>query len=160
MEFGNNLSYSHYAARRFFAPLLMLIASLFIIPSISAQTEVFRARLSPMPTTPQTVNEIIGEGEVILTLTGNTLTIEGSFEGMSSTATAAHVHNGPPARPGPVIHTLDITDATAGEITAQLQLSNDEVAELKANSFYIQIHSINNPAGELRGWVFLRSHFQ
>lgn len=160
MHIAKNLSYSRYATNRFYIPLLMLISSLFFAPSISAQTEVFRARLSPMPTTPQTVNEIIGEGEVILSLAGNTLTIEGSFEGMSSTATAAHVHKGPPARPGPVIHTLNITDATAGGITAQLQLSDDEIVELKANSFYIQIHSINNPAGELRGWVFLRSHFQ
>lgn len=160
MQFAKNLSYNRYATSRLFTTQLILIASLFFMPAISAQTEVFRARLSPMPTTPQTVNEIIGEGEVILTLAGNTLTIEGSFEGMSSTATAAHVHNGPPARPGPVIHTLSITDDTAGEITAELQLNDDEIAELKANNFYIQIHSINNPPGELRGWVFLRSHFQ
>jgi hypothetical protein len=140
---------------------LLAIASLFFIApfSASAQTETFRARLSPMPTTPQTVNEITGGGEVILTLIGNTLTIEGSFERMSSTAMAAHVHNAPPARLGPVVHTLKFTDATAGEITAQLQLSDDQVAELKANNFYIQVHSMNNPSGELRGWVFLRSHF-
>ena len=93
-------------------------------------------------------------------MAGNTLTIAGSFQGMSSTATAAHVHSGPPARPGPVIHTLNATDAIAGEITAQLQLSDNEIAELKTNNFYIQIHSLNNPLGELRGWVFLRSHFQ
>jgi len=157
MTFAN---ISHYAKNHFFTPQLMLLASLFIIPPVSAQGEVFRARLSPMPTTPQTVNEIIGEGEVILTLAGNTLTIAGSFQGMSSTATAAHVHSGPPARPGPVIHTLNATDAIAGEITAQLQLSDNEIAELKTNNFYIQIHSLNNPLGELRGWVFLRSHFQ
>jgi hypothetical protein len=160
MEFPKKLTLSHYAKSHFFAPQLMFIASLFIMPPVSAQSEVFRARLSPMPTTPQTVNEILGKGEVILTLAANTLTITGSFEGMSSTATAAHVHNGPPARPGPVIHTLNATDAPTGEITAQLQLSDDEIAELKANNFYIQIHSINNPLGELRGWVFLRSHFQ
>lgn len=160
MQIVTNLSYRRYAASPFQISQLMLIASLFFAPSVSAQTEVFRARLSPMPTTPQTVNEITGEGEVILTLAGNTLTIEGSFAGISSTATAAHVHNGPPARPGPVIHTLNIADATSGEITAQLELSDADIAELKANSFYIQIHSTNNPPGELRGWVFLRSHFQ
>jgi hypothetical protein len=160
MEFAKSLTLSHCAKNRFFAPQLMLIVSLFIMPPVSAQSEVFRARMSPMPTTPQTVNEILGKGEVILTLAGNTLTIAGSFEGMSSAATAAHLHSGPPARPGPVIHTLNANDASAGEITAQLQLSDDEIAKLKANNFYIQIHSINNPLGELRGWFFLRSHFQ
>ena len=157
---------AHFKSRRSLPFRLLVIASLFLIASFSAsfsasaQTETFRARLSPMPTTPQTVNEITGGGEVILTLIGNTLTIEGSFEEMSSTAIAAHVHNAPPARLGPVVHTLKITDAIAGEITAQLQLSDAQVAELKANNFYIQIHSMNNPSGELRGWVFLRSHFQ
>ena len=48
-----------------------------------AQTEIYRARLSPMPTTPQTVDEILGEGEVILTLQGNTLSVAGNFSGMS-----------------------------------------------------------------------------
>jgi hypothetical protein len=157
---------ARFKSRRPLPSRLLVIANLFFIASFSAsfsasaQTETFRARLSPMPTTPQTVNEITGGGEVILTLVGNTLTIEGSFEGMSSTATAAHVHNAPPARLGPVVHTLKFTDATAGEVTAQLQLSDDQVAELKANNFYIQVHSINNPSGELRGWIFLRSHFQ
>lgn len=160
MKIVKKLGYDRYCISRFLAPQLLLITSLFFAPIVSAQTEVFRARLSPMPTTPQTVNEILGEGEVILTLSGNTLTVEGRFEGMSSTATAAHVHNGPPAQPGPVIHTLNISDASAGEITAQLQLSDEQIAELKANNFYIQIHSVNNPPGELRGWVFLRSHFQ
>jgi|TARA_B110000483_G_C18100584_1_gene505656 hypothetical protein len=156
------LNKARFKSRRFLPFRLLVIASVFFIAPFfaSAQTETFRARLSPMPTTPQTVNEITGGGEVILTLIGNTLTVEGSFEGMSSTAMAAHVHNSPPARLGPVVHTLKFTDAAAGEITAQLQLSDDQVADLKANNFYIQVHSMNNPSGELRGWVFLSSHFQ
>ena len=121
--------------------------------------EVYRARLSPMPTTPQTVNEILGEGEVILTLNGNTLSVEGNFEGMSSLATGAHLHNGPPAQPGPVVHTLDIDEGTSGEISATLDLTDEQVTALGNNELYIQVHSIDNPPGELRGWIFLRSHF-
>lgn len=140
--------------------LLFVLLSLVFPPSLYGQTETFRARLSPMPTTPQTVSEILGEGEVILTLSGNTLNVAGEFMGMSSMATAAHVHNGPPAQPGPVIHTLTISNSNTGEISGNLTLSDAEITELKANNFYIQIHSETNPAGELRGWVFLRSHFE
>ncbi|MDD9889203.1 MAG: CHRD domain-containing protein, partial [Gammaproteobacteria bacterium] len=81
-------------------PLLILTGTLLFSTFTQAQ-EVFRARLSPMPTTPQTVATILGEGEVILTLNGNSLSIEGNFAGMSSAATSAHIHNGPPAQPCP-----------------------------------------------------------
>lgn len=136
---------------------IFLIASLLVFPfGLQAQTETYRARLSPMPTTPQTVATIIGEGEVILTLNGNTLSVQGGFEGMSSAATAAHVHNGPPAQPGPVIHTLTISASSSGEISAVLELTDEQVTALHNNELYIQVHSENNPPGELRGWIFLR----
>ena len=125
--------------------------------SAVAQLETFRARLSPMPTTPQTVTTITGEGEVILTLNGNTLTVTGDFAGMNSAATMAHVHNGPPAQPGPVVHQLEVTKMTGGEISAILELSDEQVTALHNNELYIQVHSETNPPGELRGWVFARN---
>ncbi len=136
----------------------VLPASL-LVASLSQAQDVYRARLSPMPTTPQTVTEILGEGEVILTLDGNTLRVEGMFSGMSSMATGAHLHNGPPAQPGPVVHTLEIDQATSGEISATLELTDEQVTALRNNELYVQVHSTNNAPGELRGWIFLRSHF-
>ena len=137
-----------------FLSLILLTGS-----SLSFAQEVYRARLSPMPTTPQTVTEILGEGEVILTLSGNTLEVSGTFTGMSSIATGAHLHNGPPAQPGPVVHTLEIDEATGGEISASLELSDEQVEALRNNALYVQVHSVDNAPGELRGWIFLRSHF-
>ena len=136
----------------------LAVGSLLLSANIQAQ-EVYRARLSPMPTTPQTVTTILGEGEVILTLNDNSLTVEGNFSGMSSAATGAHIHNGPPAQPGPVIHTLEVSQSTNGSVNGTLSLSEEQIEALSNNEFYIQIHSESNPAGELRGWVFLRSHF-
>ena len=110
-----------------------------------------------MPTTPQTVTTITGEGEVILTLNGNTLTVSGNFTGMNSVATMAHVHNGPPAQPGPVVHQLEVTKMPAGEISAVLELTDAQVTALRNNELYIQVHSETNPPGELRGWIFARN---
>ena len=139
-------------------PSMLIVTFLLFVTNIQAQ-EVYRARLSPMPTTPQTVNTILGEGEVILTLNGNSLTVDGTFTGMSSAATGAHIHNGPPAQPGPVIHTLEVSQATNGSVNGTISLTEEQVEALINNEFYIQIHSESNPPGELRGWVFLRSHF-
>lgn len=144
-----------------FKPIALCAAFITLILStqIALAQDVYRARLSPMPTTPRTVTEITGEGEVILTLNGNTLTVEGHFAGMSSAATGAHLHNGPPAQPGPVMATLNVDSAPAGSITATLELTAEQLAALQANSLYIQVHSENNASGELRGWIFPRSHF-
>ena len=135
---------------------LLLLCTLLLTTALHAQTETYRARLSPMPVSPQTVDTITGQGEVILTLSGTTLTVSGNFSGMSSAASLAHLHNGPPAQPGPVVHSLEITAAAAGEITGTLELTAEQVAALRNNELYVQVHSANNPDGELRGWIFLR----
>ncbi len=73
---------------------------------------------------------------------------------MSSAATMAHVHFGPPAQPGPVVATLEIAAQTSGALSASIELSVEQLRALTANSLYVQIHSESNPAGELRGWLF------
>ena len=138
---------------------LFVVTSTLLFSTITQAQEVFRARLSPMPTTPPPVATLVGEGAVIVALKGNSGSGEGNFEGMSSAATGAHVHNGPPAQPGPVIHTLEVTQTTGGSVLGELTLTEEQVEALHNNEFYIQIHSESNPPGELRGWVFLRSHF-
>ena len=135
-----------------------LLTILLMVPVLVwAQTETYRARLSPMPTTPQTVDSITGEGEVLLSLEGNMLTVSGTFDGMSTVATVAHLHSGPPAQPGPAVHQLVVTAATGGEISGEIELTDEQVEALRANSLYLQIHSEGNPAGELRGWIFARA---
>ena len=143
--------------RQFCYPLSLLM--LLISLNAYSQQELYRARLSPMPTTPRTVTGITGEGEVHLSLNGNTLTVQGSFSGMSSSASGAHLHNGPPAQPGPVVHALEVEPAAAGNISATLELTDEQVQALRQNGLYVQVHSINNPVGELRGWIFPRNHF-
>ncbi len=124
--------------------------------ALAEDANAFRARLSPMPTTPQTKNTITGSGEAFVSLAGNTLTLKGEFAGMSSVATIAHIHNGPPAQPGPVVAALIATEATGGALTAEIELTDEQVMALKTNALYVQIHSATNPAGELRGWLFAR----
>ena len=143
---------------RLFSLFLFSLSVTLVSMSVQAQ-EVYRARLSPMPTTPQSVADITGEGEVILTLNGNALSVEGNFSGISSATTMGHIHNGPPAQPGPVIHRLEVTAALSGNISAELELTDEQVTALRNNELYVQIHSENTAPGELRGWIFLRSHF-
>lgn len=134
---------------------LLLVAAALIFTGVASTAQTaYHARLSHMPRTPQTVDTITGMGQVTLSLSGNLLTVSGSFSGMSSAATMVHIHNGPPAQPGPVVHSLEISLSTSGEISGTVELSDAQVEELKKNSLYIQVHSAGNPAGEIRGWIF------
>ena len=121
---------------------------------VSAQADSFRARLSPLPVNRQTVETITGLGQVRATLDGNRLTVTGTYRGMSSPATAAHLHVGPPGRPGPLAQPLEVTASPEGEVTGTAELTDEQVDALQARSLYVQIHSEENPGGELRGWIF------
>ena len=142
---------------------LVLIA---LADSARSQTETatHRARLSPMPVTPQTVALITGGGEVLLRLDGNRLSISGQFAGMSSPATEALIHNGPPGLPGPMLFQLQLQPAAGGNntgtLSAEVELNEAQLTALQQNALYIQIYSANNPDGELRGWIFPLAHFQ
>ena len=121
---------------------------------VSAQADAFRARLSPLPVNGGTVQTITGLGQVRATLDGNRLTVTGTYRGMSSPATAAHLHIAPPGRHGPPAQTLEVTTSPEGDIAGTVELSDQQVAALQAQSLYVQVHSEGNPAGELRGWIF------
>ena len=126
---------------------------------VSAQVDSFRARLSPLPVSGRTVRTITGLGQVRATLDGNRLTVTGTYQGMSSPATAAHLHFGTPGRPGPLAQPLEVTTSPEGEVTGTAELTDQQVDALQAQSLYVQIHSEDNPAGELRGWIFSTETF-
>ena len=141
--------------------LLIKLTSLLVLTCLttsiaSAQSANYRARLSELPVTPQTYRSITGVGEVFATLDGSTLRVSGNFEGMSSAASMAHVHNAPKAMNGPPIGTLEATALPTGEVSGELELTAEQVEALRNEELYIVIHSENNPGGELRGWLFAR----
>ncbi len=147
-------------ARESVLPFALLLAGILAFPALSssahiaAQSETFRARLSPLPVNGQTVRTITGVGQARATLAGNRLTVTGEFRGMSSPATTAHLHLSPAGRPGPVASPLTVTAGTEGQISGTLTLTPEQVAALRGESLYVQIHSQGNPGGELRGWIY------
>ena len=138
--------------------LALTLAALNLAPAAAAgaqDTERFGERLSRMPVDLRTTSTISGAGAVTAELAGNELTITIRFSGLSSGVTAAHVHNAPVARRGGVAFAVDVGGATgtAGQITDTVTLTGDQLAELRAERYYVQIHTENNPGGELRGWL-------
>ncbi len=119
-----------------------------------AQATSFRARLSPLPVDGRLFRTVTGVGQVRATLAGNRLTLTGTYTGMSSPATVAHIHFARPGQQGPVAQPLQVSTSPAGDISGTIELNSEQSAALQARSLYVQIHSEGNPGGELRGWIF------
>ena len=122
-------------------------------PLLAQAGEQFAGRLSRMPVDRATAPAISGGGDARATLAGSELTIVATFAGMSSPATSAHVHRAPIARRGPVAFTLDVPAAAAGRIEETVTLTGAQLDVLRDGRYYLQIHTRDNPGGELRGWL-------
>lgn len=121
--------------------------------SASAQTETFAARLSIVPITIAMQKAITGRGSATAVLAGDTLTVDGAFEGLRSPATVARLHMGVRGVRGPAIANLVVSNATGGSIKGVVALNRELRQALEKSSLYLQIHSEKAPEGNLWGWL-------
>ena len=142
------------------ANLAFILAAAVLLTGIagaqdSAKKETFKARLSPVPIDLSMMATVAGSGSLTATLSGKQLLVQGTFAGLRSAATTAQIHRAPKGIPGPVITGLDltVTKADKGEVSGTLELTPDQVADLKAGRLYVQIQSERAPDGNLWGWL-------
>jgi hypothetical protein len=98
----------------------------------------------------------MGTATVTLNETTGVVSVSGTFSGLSGTgATMAHIHGletAPGAGTGlPVIVPLVATAATSGTLTGSGTLTPTEVTGMLNGLTYLNIHTVANPAGEIRG---------
>ena len=107
-------------------------------------------------------------GTINATLDGNILTVSGSFNGLTSdfdanVAGGAHIHKAIAGRNGGVELLLattlsnDLRSGTYEAANNTFTLTNEQIVALNARELYINIHSINFPAGEIRGQILPQS---
>ena len=129
-------------------------AILWLGLSLAAQSESFKARLSPTPSVPANRDNLTGIGSVTATLVGRKLSIAGKFEGLRTPATVARIHRSSVTGVrGPAVFDLVISKATSGELSGSFDLGPEQVDILNKGRFYIQIHSEKAPEGNLWGWL-------
>src|SRR5580692_11204653 len=140
------------------ATVALLAAALLSLASAGAaqngqSAETFKARLSPVPISVAMMSTIAGYGSPTATLTGKQLTIQGTFEGLRSPATTAQIHRGPKGIPGPAILDLTVANAMTGTVSGTIELTPDQIADLRNGRLYVQIQSERAPDGNLWGWL-------
>lgn len=100
-----------------------------------------------------------GDATVMLDRGAKTAKWKVNYAGLSGPATMAHFHG--PAAPGqnapPVVWlSPQGQPVPANAIEGQAQLTDQQMADLLAGRYYVNVHTAANPNGELRGQVMPR----
>jgi hypothetical protein len=119
-----------------------------------ARAEQITARLSAGPRLVGTRDFYSGSGTVTANIDDHKLTISGSFRQLLSPATSARVLRGPAIGVrGPAIFTLSAPEATSGKLSGSFDLTDAQIADLRAGLFYVEIDSAKAPEGDVWGWL-------
>jgi hypothetical protein len=118
-----------------------------------AQPSVFVGELSGSQEVPMNASTATGSAIAELNALETALTVSAYWSGLSSNTVSGHVHG--PAAPGvnadPVFDLTPPTGATSGEMVGStFAVTPTQVTEFKAGLFYVNIHSANFAAGEIR----------
>jgi LPXTG-motif cell wall-anchored protein len=99
---------------------------------------------------------VTGPGTAMARLTfdtdTNVLTYAVTVSGVSQTqVTAAHIHLGGDGTNGPVVYPLSLVPFT--QVAGSINLTDEDVANLAAGDFYLNVHSLTNPGGFARAQI-------
>ena len=145
-------------------PLHLFFLTLLTLGTVNLQAQTYEATL----TGNQQVGPVktVASGEVTLNLSGNDLTVNGSFKNLSSAvdvtiAGGAHLHDSLAGANSGVLVPIPPTnlneDSTGGTFTINrtlnAALASELNAKLQSRQIYINIHTQQYPSGELRGQV-------
>lgn len=139
---------------------ILLLSVCFCIPAM-AQTQ-FQARVSGSNEVPSVDSR--GSGMITVTLVGDHIKVTGHFSGLGSDYKASHIHFGSAGSNGmPVFELKPIinNDKRSGTYTAEkntFKINPKEIKSLQEGRMYINIHSQENVAGELRGQLLPIAH--
>jgi hypothetical protein len=97
-----------------------------------------------------------GSGTAMLTYDASTRTVTWSiaYSELSSDVTMAHFHNGAEGKNGPIVIWLTKKgEPVSSPITGEAALTPAQAQQFTAGDWYINVHTKDHPAGEIRGQV-------
>lgn len=119
----------------------------------TAPTEM-RARLAPVPIDIAMQGTIAGLGTATATLTGASLSVEGTYRGLRSAATSVRVHeSAKPGLRGPLVGEFGAGGGTTGTFKGTVTLTRDQATAFSKGLLYVQLQTTGTPDGALWGWL-------
>lgn len=140
--------------RKFFLTLTIILSAMMFSITAAAQQK-FSVYLSGRQVVP--ANNLPGSGTCMITLNApeTQVTVECRYRNLSSNIVGAHIHdNGPVGVNGPIRFDFSFTGGTTGNIGPLVfNTTPAQVADMRSNKWYVDIHTSNFPNGEIRGQV-------
>jgi hypothetical protein len=132
--------------------LAAVIAAGMVSPAFAA-TRYYHATLDAKSEVPPTTSTGTGTFAASLDTKTMVLSYTLTFDGLTGPATAAHIH-GPAAKGAnaPVITPL-ATGAPTSPDTGTATLTADQIKDLSAGKYYVNVHTAANKGGEIRGQI-------
>ena len=130
------------------APILLCLAG---TPALAVEN--YQTDIGPTPLDGSNRPNVLGRGSVRATLEGGKFTLHGSFAGLATPATEAHLCMGSVmGGVGPAIHDVAVTQARSGQLSGSVTLTQEQVEGLKQGKIYLLLNSQKAPKGNLWGW--------
>ncbi len=130
--------------------LALAALALFLGSPAWAETAHLIAKLSTAAEIPAKSGPGIGSVDAMLDTASGKLKYTITYDGLSGRATAAHFH-GPASASESAGVAVKITGDLTSPIEGEAMLTPEQADALMAGRWYVNIHTANNPSGEIRG---------
>jgi hypothetical protein len=130
----------------------IVLAVFMLTLATIARAEIFTAYLSGAQEVPVVSTTATGYARIVVNESTGQLTFTVVFNGLSSTQTASHIHA--PAAIGATVGVainFGAVGGTSGTVSGTTTITPTQLAQLRQHLGYVNVHSTNNPNGEIRG---------
>jgi hypothetical protein len=134
-----------FTARRL--RILCVSAALVAFSGLALAVDV-KVKLTGAEETPPVTTSASGTGTITIAADKS---VSGTLKTTGIDGTVAHIHVGAPGQSGPPIITLNKGDAGMWSVPAGSKLTDEQFASFKAGNLYVNVHSAEHKAGEIRG---------
>ncbi len=129
-----------------YAAVAIAACTALAVPAL-AETLTYTTELTAEAEVPPTESSATGTADVTIDTEAKTVSWTVTYDGLTGDATAAHIH-GPASETesaGPVI------DMSASIMEGSGDITDEQIGELEAGKYYVNVHTEEYPAGEIRG---------
>ena len=117
-----------------------------------AETRAYTADLTAAAEVPPTDSTATGTAEVTVDTAAHTVSWVVSYKGLTGDATAAHIH-GPASVTENAPPVLDMSQAI---MAGNAEITDEQLGDLKAGKYYVNVHTAKHPDGEIRGQLMAK----
>jgi hypothetical protein len=134
---------------------LQFAFALFVLASSAAfaETVALKANLQPSSEVPPKVSHGHGTVDATFDTSSKSLKWTISYADLSGPVTAAHFHGPAPVGQNANVQVPIPKSELASPMKGSATLDDKQAADLMAGQWYVNIHTSQNPAGEIRGQV-------